>query len=71
MLTLASMFIIKEGDVPNMDTDLSIDLFIPLDSVCTSFNLIVSFCSSFYLVRTRHRVSGARQHDPESLLETV
>lgn len=41
MLTLASIFLVKEGGTPNMDSDLSIDLFLPLDAICTSFDLIV------------------------------
>lgn len=41
MLTLASIFLVKEGGIPNMDSDLSIDLFLPLEAICTSFDLIV------------------------------
>lgn len=41
MLTMASIFLVKEGEVPNLDSDLSVDLFLPLEAICTSFDLIV------------------------------
>lgn len=48
MLTMASIFLVKEGEVPNMDSDLSVDLFLPLEAICTSFDLIVPY---FFLSR--------------------
>lgn len=41
MLTMASIFLVKEGEIPNLDSDLSVDLFLPLEAICTSFDFIV------------------------------
>ena len=41
MLTMASIFLVKEGEIPNLDSDLSVDLFLPLEALGISFDLIV------------------------------